>query len=120
MGLIHTCELCGANPFDYLTEVQRHAEEVASAPGDWLPWNYRDKLTAAIRQHRVSATASGLRTNCSVAGRTRTVASRRALAAGQALVWMPFPHGEFNALERASPLALPEAVAHSPNRATPP
>jgi len=25
MSLIHTCELCGANPFDYLTEVERHA-----------------------------------------------------------------------------------------------
>jgi hypothetical protein len=27
MSLIHTCELNGANPFDYLTELQRHAEE---------------------------------------------------------------------------------------------
>jgi hypothetical protein len=25
MSLIHTCELAGANPFDYLTELQRHA-----------------------------------------------------------------------------------------------
>ena len=25
MSLIHTCELCGANPFDYLTELDRHA-----------------------------------------------------------------------------------------------
>ena len=25
MSLIHTCELCGANPFDSLTPVQRHA-----------------------------------------------------------------------------------------------
>jgi hypothetical protein len=25
MSLIHTCELCGANPFDSLTQVQRHA-----------------------------------------------------------------------------------------------
>ena len=28
MSLIHTCELNGANPFDYLTELQRHAEEL--------------------------------------------------------------------------------------------
>ena len=27
MSLIHTCELCGANPFDYLTELDRHADE---------------------------------------------------------------------------------------------
>ena len=26
MSLIHTCELAGANPFDYLTELQRHAQ----------------------------------------------------------------------------------------------
>ena len=24
MSLIHTCQLCGANSFDYLTELQRH------------------------------------------------------------------------------------------------
>jgi hypothetical protein len=28
MSLIHTCELNGANPFDYLTELLRHAEEL--------------------------------------------------------------------------------------------
>ena len=32
MSLIHTAELCGANPFDYLTQLQRHAEELAAAP----------------------------------------------------------------------------------------
>jgi len=25
MSLIHTCELSDANPFDYLTQLQRHA-----------------------------------------------------------------------------------------------
>jgi transposase len=44
MSLIHTCELCGANPFDYLTELQRHAKEIAESPQNWLPWNYRQNL----------------------------------------------------------------------------
>jgi transposase len=44
MSLIHTCELCGANPFDYLTQLQRHAAELKSKPSDWMPWNYRDTL----------------------------------------------------------------------------
>jgi len=44
MTLIHTCELYGANPSDYLTELQRHSAAVAAAPADWLPWNYRDTL----------------------------------------------------------------------------
>src|SRR6266852_1363809 len=44
MSLIHTCELCGANPFDYLTELQRHAAELKRNPRDWMPWNYRATL----------------------------------------------------------------------------
>ena len=44
MSLIHTCELCGANPFDYLTELQRHAAELKRNPREWMPWNYRATL----------------------------------------------------------------------------
>ncbi len=40
MSLIHTCELNGANPFDYLTELQKHAAELAKNPPAWMPWNY--------------------------------------------------------------------------------
>jgi transposase len=40
MSLVHTCELAGANPFDYLTELQRHASELAANPSAWMPWNY--------------------------------------------------------------------------------
>jgi hypothetical protein len=40
MSLIHTAELCGANPFDYLTQLQRHAQELAQRPAEWMPWNY--------------------------------------------------------------------------------
>jgi transposase len=42
MSLIHTCELNDINPFDYLTELQKHANELSSDPDRWLPWNYRD------------------------------------------------------------------------------
>ena len=41
MSLIYTCQLCGANPFDYLTELQRHTAALAASPQDWMPWNYR-------------------------------------------------------------------------------
>jgi len=47
MSLIYTCELCKANPFDYLTELDRHADELASNPHLWMPWNYRSMLDAA-------------------------------------------------------------------------
>ena len=44
MTLIHTCQLCGANSFDYLTELQRHAKELAANPAEWMPWNFRETL----------------------------------------------------------------------------
>ena len=44
MSLIHTCELSGVNPFDYLIELQKHAEELAKHPAAWMPWNYRQIL----------------------------------------------------------------------------
>ena len=40
MSRLHTCELSDANPFDYLTQLQRHASELAESPRDWMPWNY--------------------------------------------------------------------------------
>ena len=46
MSLIYTAELEGVNPFDYLTELQKHAEELRSAPWQWMPWNYRETLDA--------------------------------------------------------------------------
>lgn len=47
MSLIHTCQLCGANSFDYLIELQRHATELATRSADWMPWNYRERLVSA-------------------------------------------------------------------------
>ena len=44
MSLIHTCQLCGANSFDYLVQLQRHARELAANPAEWMPWNYRETL----------------------------------------------------------------------------
>ena len=36
--------LSGANPFDYLVQLQRHADYVANSPEQWMPWNYLDTL----------------------------------------------------------------------------
>jgi transposase len=47
MSLIHTCELNGVNPFDYLTELQKHAADLARDPAAWMPWNYRQTLQLA-------------------------------------------------------------------------
>lgn len=44
MSLIYTCQLNEANPFDYLTELQRHTDAIAACPERWMPWNYRDAL----------------------------------------------------------------------------
>jgi hypothetical protein len=48
MSLIHTCELCGADPFDYLVALLKHPEQISSSPGDWMPWNYQDTLQRII------------------------------------------------------------------------
>jgi transposase len=47
MSLIYTCQLNQANPFDYLTQLQRHADQLAAGPQLWMPWNYRAALTDA-------------------------------------------------------------------------
>ena len=44
MSLIHTCELNQVNPFDYLTELLSHPDEVTAHPERFLPWNYRETL----------------------------------------------------------------------------
>jgi transposase len=55
MSLIHTCELNDANPFDYLTELQKHAGELAKNPAAWMPWNYRATLQQQAGTIRGSA-----------------------------------------------------------------
>jgi hypothetical protein len=47
MSMIHTCELNGANPCDYLTELQKRAAELGRNPAAWMPWNYRETLQQA-------------------------------------------------------------------------
>jgi transposase len=44
MSLIHSAELNGENPFEYLVALQKHHEEVAANPAAWMPWTYRDTL----------------------------------------------------------------------------
>jgi len=46
MSLIHTAELCGADPFDYLVTLQRHAATAAAAPAAWMPWSYAETRAA--------------------------------------------------------------------------
>jgi hypothetical protein len=48
-GLIHTCELNKANPFEYLTELLRHPVEMKASPAEWMPWNYRETLARSTR-----------------------------------------------------------------------
>jgi transposase len=50
MSLIHTCRLCDANSFDYMTELQRHAGELSANSARWMPWNYRYPLTRRVAE----------------------------------------------------------------------
>lgn len=44
MSLIYTCQLNEVNPFDYLTQLQEHTDQLAASPQLWMPWNYRETL----------------------------------------------------------------------------
>jgi len=50
MSLIHTAELHGANPFDYLVALLRHSDAVAQNPGQWMPWNYQNAIAGTDGQ----------------------------------------------------------------------
>jgi hypothetical protein len=72
MSLIHTCKLAGANPFDYLTELQRRADLIAETPAAWMPWNYRDTLAtlaaaSSLRRTRLRRLAGSTRSSAGLA-----------------------------------------------------
>ena len=48
MSIIQTCQLNKVDPFDYLTQLQRHAPAVAANPSQWLPWTYKDTLAVLV------------------------------------------------------------------------
>ena len=47
MSLIHTCYLCDADPFHYLTQLLCNHEQVARSPAQWMPWNYQAQTDLA-------------------------------------------------------------------------
>ena len=46
MSLIYTCELNGSNAFDYLNQLQLNAADATKNPERWMPWNYRESVSA--------------------------------------------------------------------------
>jgi len=40
MSLIHSAEMNGVEPFEYLIELLKHPDEVRRDPGQWMPWSY--------------------------------------------------------------------------------
>ena len=40
MSLIHTCQLAGVNPLDYLTWLLRNAPNLVKSAENFMPWNY--------------------------------------------------------------------------------
>jgi hypothetical protein len=48
MSIIYTCQLNKINAFEYLTQLQFHAKQLAGDPSSWMPWNYQSKLTGDL------------------------------------------------------------------------
>ena len=44
MSLIHTCNLCKANPFEYLKTLQQYSPLIAKNPEKWMPWNFQEMI----------------------------------------------------------------------------
>ncbi len=44
MTIIHTCELEGVNPFDYMMNVAKNPIDIALKPELWMPWNLQINL----------------------------------------------------------------------------
>ena len=55
MSLVHTCRLSDANPFDYLTELQRNRRELFRSPAEWMPWNYRNTLERRVASREATS-----------------------------------------------------------------
>lgn len=45
MSLIHTCQLCDTNPFEYLVALRENSDAVKEQPALWMPWNYQQTMT---------------------------------------------------------------------------
>lgn len=45
MSLIHSCELNGVRPYEYIVALLRHHGKAAEAPAEWMPWNYHEALS---------------------------------------------------------------------------
>jgi len=58
MSLIHSAELNAVQPFDYLTALLRHHQEVEDAPAAWMPWNYAASI-ARLGEGRPSPPGPG-------------------------------------------------------------
>jgi len=47
MSLIETCLPCHADPFDYLTQLFENHAEAAADPGNWMPWNCKNRSASS-------------------------------------------------------------------------
>jgi transposase len=41
MSLIHTCQLSGVNPLEYLTWLLKNIGQIPNDPFAYLPWKYQ-------------------------------------------------------------------------------
>jgi len=53
MSLSHTAELAKANPFEYVTKLQKHADEVKRNPSRCMAWTYHETV-GTVENHPAS------------------------------------------------------------------
>jgi hypothetical protein len=57
MSLIHTCQLSGVNPLDYLTYLLKNAGKLEKSPDHYMPWNYNQFLWCPLGRQKLPTLA---------------------------------------------------------------
>lgn len=77
LSLIYPCQLCGVNLFDYPTELQRHAQQVAAHPQNWMERApSRNALPSTQASHETTTLRGLARTDLEPASGCRNQAHR--------------------------------------------
>jgi len=45
MSIIHTCQLSGVNPLEYITWLLKNEMQLSKSPESYMPWNYDQSLS---------------------------------------------------------------------------
>ena len=103
MTVVHTAELCAANPIEYVRALMQDAALVAACRSQWTPWNYTGALACAAWPAPVASSPADLRGVARASGRAPGVSATAGFpkaAAGPGHPNSPRGNSLFSAVQR--------------------